>query len=280
VTKQLSPVMWANKLTLILRQVIGVNYLPVNVNEVAQEFSRSMFPDDPIAIIGGDELPGFEGALMPLGRKGWGILYNNAISSAQRINFTIAHEFGHYLLHRVEYPKGLQCSTEDMSTWESRYAQIENQANVFAATLLMPIDDFRMQISSKSCPGLDELKACADRYQVSLIAAILRWLQFTQKRAMLVVSKDGFILWASSSKFAFKSRLYYKTRNTQPIEIPEASLAAQRRLVSGYTAEAEHNHNVWLNTACKELVLFSEQYDFTLSLLYFDDSSLLKLEGV
>lgn len=273
-TKPLLPQRWANDITVILKTVFGAERFPVNVKEVATEFSRHQFPDDPITVIRGDNLPGFEGALVPAppGKKGWGIFYNSAIRSTGRINFTLGHEFGHYLLHRIDYPRGFQCSSEDMASWESQYGQMEQQANLFAATLLMPLDDFRAQINARRRPTLDELGACADRYEVSLIAAALRWLQFTERRSVLVVSKDGFILWARSSEPALKSGLYYKTRNHPPIEISGSSLAAQRNLVPGYMGEAEHERGVWLNAPCKELVLFSNQYDFTISLLHFDDA--------
>jgi len=274
-TKPLSPQRWANDITVILKTVLGTDRFPVRVKDVAREFSQHRFPDDPITVIRGDSLPGFEGALVPAppGKTGWGIFYNSAIRSTGRINFTLAHEFGHYLIHRLEYPRGFQCSGEDMASWESKFGQMEQQANLFAATLLMPLDDFRAQIGHRRRPTLDELGGCADRYEVSLIAAILRWLQFTQRRAVLVVSIDGFVLWARSSEPALKSGLYYRTRDRPPIELPTGSLAAQPALIGKPTGEAEHGQNVWLNTPCKELVLFSDQYEFTISLLHFDDAS-------
>ncbi len=274
-TNPLSPQRWANDISVVLRTVLGADRFPVDVKEVAREISKHKFPDDPITMIRGDTLPGFEGALVPAppGKMGWGILYNSAINSAGRINFTLGHEFGHYLLHRIAYPKGFQCNSEDMASWESAYGQLEQQANIFAATLLMPFDDFRDQIDARYRPSLDDLGGCADRYDVSLIAATLRWLQFTQRRSLLVISKDGFVLWARSSEPALKSGLYYKTRNRPPVELPASALAAQRNLVSGPTGDAEHERGVWLNQPCKELVLFSDQYDFTISLLHFDDAA-------
>ena len=107
-TKPLSPQRWANDITVVLKTVLGADRFPVDVKEVAREISKHKFPDDPITMICGDTLPGFEGALVPAppGKTGWGILYNSAINSAGRINFTLGHEFGHYLLHRIAYPKG------------------------------------------------------------------------------------------------------------------------------------------------------------------------------
>jgi len=70
-------------------------------------------------------------------------------------NFTLGHEFGHYLLHRLAYPDGIRCGDRDVIRWESAYGQIEHQANVFAANLLMPLDDFRRQIPAAAKVDLD-----------------------------------------------------------------------------------------------------------------------------
>ncbi len=271
--KKVYPQRAANDITLVLRAA-GVAEFPVDVRTVAAEISKAKHPDAPIVVIKGDDIPGFEGALSPAppGKKGWGIFYNSAISSRGRINFTLGHEFGHYLLHRKAYPQGFQCSTEDMASWESEYGQREHEANEFAATLLMPLDDFRVQIDSSERPDFDELGTCADRYDVSLIAATLRWLRYTSRRAMLVVSREGFILWARSSQSALKSGLYYRTRNTPPIAVPNKSLAANTQPIEGSMRSCELEDDVWFKQPCTEHVLLSEQYDFTLSLLHFSDA--------
>jgi len=159
----------ANDITVVLRTA-GVHEFPIDVRSIAMEISRQKFPDDPIAVVRGDDIPGFEGALSPAppGKKGWGIFYNSSISSQGRINFTLGHELGHYLLHRQAYPEGFSCSTEDMARWESEVAQRENEANEFAATLLMPFDDFRAQIGARAQPGFESVGECAIRYDVSL----------------------------------------------------------------------------------------------------------------
>ncbi len=193
-----SPVRWAIDLSGVLNAVLGRDRFPLDGATIAQQYSLQRFPDDPISLVAGDRLPGFDGALYraPSGKKGWGVIYNNAIGSRGRVNFTLAHEFGHYLMHREDYPNGIRCGEQDVVRWDSDYGQIEHQANVFAANLLMPFDDYRRQIDAKAKVDLDMIAHCADRYNVSLIAAIMRWLEYTERRAVLVVSRDGFILWA------------------------------------------------------------------------------------
>ncbi|MGH0348779.1 hypothetical protein NKZ16_06100 [Sinorhizobium meliloti] len=51
----------------------------------------------------------------------------------------------------------------------------------------MPLDDFRRQIPERVKLDFDALSGCAERYRVSLMAAILRWLHYTGRRAVLVV---------------------------------------------------------------------------------------------
>lgn len=271
--KPLSPQRWAYNLTHILNAAFGADHFPIHVSAIAKEFSHQRFPDDPITMVKGASLPGFEGALYraPAGKTGWGILYNSDITSTGRKNFTLAHEFGHYLLHRLIYPNGIECREQDIVRWDSEYAQIEHQANVFAATLLMPLDDFRRQIDDRSQPTLDDLGNCASRYDVSLIAATLRWLQYTRRRACLVVSRDGFVLWARSSDRAWKTRAFIKTANRPPVPVPDSSLAACRESIEGSRAETDHDAGVWFPEPCRELVLFADQYDFTISLLHLDD---------
>ena len=272
-TKQPSPKRWANDLTTILNTVYQADRFPVDVKQLATDYSHHRFPDDPVTLIKGDSLPGFDGALVqaPTGKKGWGIIYNNVIQSVGRINFTLAHEFGHYLMHREKYPNGIQCSTQDLVSWESEYGQIEYQANVFSAYLLMPFDDFRKQIDPKNKPMLDDLGGCADRYRVSLVASILRWLEFTERRSVLVMSREGFILWARSSASALKTGAFFRTAKRPPIPVPDSSLAAQLSSLGSVTGNANHDQGIWFSEPCEELSLISDQYDFTISLLHLDE---------
>ena len=273
-TAVITPQRWASDITRLLNAVLGQDRFPIDIPMVAKEFTAQRFPDDPLISVAGDNLPNFDGALFraPAGRKGWGIIYNNAISSAGRINFTLAHEFGHYLLHRVEYPNGIRCGEQDVVRWDSAYGQIEHQANSFAANFLMPLDDFRHQIDAKAKVDLDMISHCADRYRVSLIATALRWLGYTERRAVLVISRDGFILWARSSDRALKTGAFFKT-TAGPIEIPAASLPVRHDLLRDGRASIDHGAGVWFREPVREMTVVAEQYDFSISLLLLEDAA-------
>lgn len=262
------PERWAIDITKILNAVLGPNHFPIRVAEVAHEIARIKFPDDPIAAIRGTDLPRFEGALYPPpgGKKGWAIFYNSAITSPGRINFTLAHEFGHYLLHRRADPKGVVCGEAAVVRWDSPYGQMENQANVFAANLLMPFDDYRLLIPAQASVTMEDLSAAAERYGVSLMAAILRWMEYTHRRAILVLSRDGFILWAKSNTPAFQSGSFIRTKNLT-VPVPGSALASAGIATIRESNSRDHEGGVWIAEPVRELVAASEQFDFVISLL-------------
>ena len=154
-----SPRRWAFDIAQILRQVLQEDRFPVPVIDVARDFSHQIYPHDAITLIKAKRIDGFEGMLAPApkdrGKTGWGIFYNDSIEVPSRINFTLAHELGHYLVHRLKYPDGLQCDQRAMTQWNSEYAKIESEANLFAANLLMPLDDFRAQIPHDVAPTIE-----------------------------------------------------------------------------------------------------------------------------
>ena len=78
-----SPERWANEITLVLNAAFGPDRFPIDIPMIAREYSKQRFPDDSIVSVQGDDLPTFDGALYPArgGRKGWGIIYNNAYCS-------------------------------------------------------------------------------------------------------------------------------------------------------------------------------------------------------
>jgi hypothetical protein len=271
VAKQRSPEIWATDITEVLKAVLGPDRFPISVTDVALELSRHWFPDDPLSLVQGAHLPGLDGALLPVGagQKGWGIFYNSSVASRGRINFTLAHEFGHYLIHRLAFPDGIRCSQQDIWQWDPAYKRIENEANTFAAYLLMPYGDYRRQIDAQTVATFDLLGECAARYEVSLIAATLRWLAYTERRAVLVLSRDGYVLWTRSSEEALKSGAYIKTSGLV-VPVPEKSVAANPAAFAEPRVGANLPPGIWFQEPCREMAVVSENYDFTVSLIHLD----------
>jgi hypothetical protein len=280
-----TPEGWAihlSKLVKIFHEAHGLDRFPIKVASIAREYSQNVFSDAPITKVESLELSAkVEGMLLPHpnGSGEWGIIYNSSITSKGRINFTLGHELGHYLLHRHLSPEGLRCSGRDMLDWKSENGQIEAQANTFASFLLMPLDDFREQIRDQQIT-IALMRHLSDRYEVSITAAILKWLGITEKRAMIVVSKDGFIDWAWGSKRLFKSGVYYRARQ-ETVQLPELSLAARRDPSIDAEIGCIHPKSVWIgNEEVHEMTVFAAKRDMTITLLLYPNNGATYLRGI
>ena len=274
------PVPWANRLTKLLNQfhaVHGGDRFPVDVEMLVEQTPDQFQTGEPIVIQGQAMDPEFEGALFNLnagqsGEASWAIIYNQAISSLGRIRFTLAHELGHYLLHR-QIQETFNCSEADMLHWDSTERQMEGDADLFASYLLMPIDDFRTQVASTTV-DLDILGGCADRYGVSLTAAMLKWLEFTPKRAVLVMSRDNVVQWARGSESGkwLAIAINKKLPSGHRRHIPERCATALHTDSNVDRYGAEVDARIWFpgepkGMSLREMRIVSDQYRQTMTLL-------------
>jgi len=249
---------------VMLSQMWGPHF-PVSVERIALEYTPRF--TDPVLKIVEADVPTFEGALYPLRKKGgWAILFNPTITSPGRINYTQAHELGHYFAHREHAPAGFECGQRDVlgEAGQAALRQQEREADEFASYLLMPLDDFRAQVASAAM-SLDLLRHCADRYGTSYTAAALKWIEATERCAAVVVATNGFISWCRRSKAAERARIYYPSG----MELPARSVAAL-----GGTAQRNEGTvlppGVWHSAAVREFAIFADRYEMTISLLVFD----------
>jgi hypothetical protein len=264
------PERWAFQLTHLLNAANPPDRYRFDVGKLAKEVSKNFFPDDPITEVLCDDLEGFDGALVPAeSSSNWGILYDRNASIQSR-RFTIGHELGHYLLHRKKYPNGIHC---DEAAVDGRTGElVEQEANTFSATLLMPLDDFKRRISAKDVPSFEHLSSCAAQYDVSLTAAMLRWLRYTERRAIMIVSTDGFVNWAWSSEPAFKSGRFIRTRSGPPYALPPGSGAASGSFSEELKSGIQHSAGVWFDEPVRELSFHAASLNIVYTLLHFRTS--------
>ena len=147
----------------------------------------------------------------------------------------------------------------------------EPEANQFAAYLLMPLDDLREQIGNY--PISPELiEHLTNRYMVSRLAFLLKWISMTEERAQLVVSEDGYFKWAKSSNPLFKSGIYYKKQNFKesPQETPKES-AALSSFQHGQWIAKNHGNGIWSEEEVTEMAFMSydQEGEINISLLIF-----------
>lgn len=275
---RLSPIAEANRLSQLLNMAYqGEHRFPVDVKSVALEVSAKRFPHEPICAVEELNIPSFEGLLTrhPDGHA-WKIGYNSEGRSPERIRFTLAHELGHYLVHR-QLRQRFECTDLDMHDWDAQGRQIEVEADLFASYLLMPLDDFRAQMANEPI-SIELLQHCADRYGVSLMAAALKWIEIAPRRAVVVAARDGFVLWARSNKAALRSGAYLRTRVSPPREVPERSLLNECDQL-GVLAPGKIPASVWFPTEPADMELTERvfvaagQYPYTLGLLLLPDAA-------
>ena len=271
------PLKEAGRITLMLDTVLGADRFdraPVDIEALALEYSANVAPEGRIHEVVERDIPGCVGALVcsETEPRQWAIMYNLGQSDGRRA-FTIGHEFGHYVLHRqtietdASYDLAIYCDEEAVT---QRSGQgIEQEADAFAAALLMPLHDFRAQLPANKQPDFEKLGALAKRYGVSLTAAILRWLEYTETRAMLVVSNEGFAHWAKPSKAALRSGRYIRTKN-EVFELPTLATAVTRDFSQEAKAGIPQGAGVWFPEPVVEMCLRSDRYDQELTLLHFE----------
>lgn len=104
------------------------------------------------------------------------VLTVNATDPDTRQRFTLAHELGHYMLHRHLVGNGLDDDRAYRSTEVGKYHNTligpkeETEANKFAANLLMPSDAIQRERAKLG----EDVKAMASRFGVSEHAMSIR----------------------------------------------------------------------------------------------------------
>ena len=140
-------------------------------------------------------LKGCEARLVRKGKKGI-ISVNETIPEEGRKRFAIAHEIGHFILHT-----GTQiifCDEDDMHAWKDSQKR-EVEANLFAASLLMPYDIFIQYIKTGQ-PTFDMISEVSKEFRTTLTATSLQYIDLSKEPCALVVSKDSIIKWYRKSK--------------------------------------------------------------------------------
>ena len=261
----------------MLDAVFGIDRfdrMPVDVAALALEYSAQIAPQGRIHNVVERDIPGCVGALVcsEAVPRQWAILYHVGQSSGRRA-FTIAHELGHFMLHRqlietdASFDLGIYCDEESVD--QRSGMGLEQEADEFAAALLMPLHDYRRQLPAKTKPDFDMLSRLAARYGVSLTAAVLRWLEYTELRAMVIASNEGFALWAKSSEAALRSGRFIRTKN-QVYELPAPAAAVTRDFSDEARRGREQAAGVWFPEPVVEMCLRSDRYDQELTILLFE----------
>lgn len=138
---------------------------------------------------------GFEGALIRAPNKAKGIIaVRRGIREAGRRRFTIAHEFGHYILpgHGVSERT---CKGKNIESASRRIPSHEAAANRFASELLLPTAQIQPIVRVKLA-SIETAEFLSSKFDTSLTASLLKSVELSHERCCVVMSKDQVIEWA------------------------------------------------------------------------------------
>lgn len=264
----MTPAAWGIQLSKLW--IASGQPFPVDVTVLALEVTKQRF-DDPIGLVVPHGVSGIDGMLSKRTKKGdWCISYDESVTVPGRINFTLAHELGHYFCHRQRQAEFLCGQGATLDYYGEASRSLEKEANVFASYLLMPATDFRQQIDGQVI-SLELLSAVAERYQTSFTATALKWLEITPEAAMLVVARDEFVCWSYPSKQASRKRAYLQPGTVVPATAIERLQTA-----------TNHSGNKWCSVPpgvwhpfleAEEAVIVSDHFELTIFLVRFPSVS-------
>ena len=154
------------KIESILKQ-IQINSPPINLDYILEHFGLKLEQYD----------FGERGSGVLYIKKGEGIIGINLNEKNERKRFTIAHELGHFLLHKKNKDQLFveEYIYRDQDS-ESGEFKREREANAFAAALLMPKIFLKRMIKKNELDVTheDSIDFLAKKFQVSEIAMTYR----------------------------------------------------------------------------------------------------------
>ncbi|MFW5803634.1 MAG: ImmA/IrrE family metallo-endopeptidase [bacterium] len=192
------------------------------------------------------DLGGCEGRIIH--KKGQSIItVNRSTEFESRKRFTLAHEIGHYLMHR----NNLINHNDDISSlsWfnnknRQKIFYQEFEANEFASELLLPTDKFISDVSG--IPFSPELiRSISDKYRVSRTSTIHRFTEHGNHPICVFYTKNNKVhYWRKSEDFKY----YIKDITTQ--KPPSDSVCAEyfndNTIYSVDESKQEISKSTWL----------------------------------
>ncbi len=200
------------------------------------------------------------------------ITVNIRISEVSRKRFSVAHEFGHFILHSKTRQLTL-CDEQDMQTWKDYVRPEETEANAFAAELLMPEAMIASRLVGKT-PDFRLISALAKKFNTSLTACAIQFVKYTQEPCMLVASYELKRIWWCSSKSFLPDFWIRNEENLHPFSIAYELCGNRERRTRAHDISA----GAWLDrydADGKECVTEDSitlgGYGLTLSLIWIHD---------
>jgi hypothetical protein len=132
-----------------------------------------------------------------------------------KVNFTVAHELGHYFLdHHRKYLQRSGKAHSSLTEFQVE-APPEREADCFAAGLLMPRSLLEPTVNAGP-PTFPKVRSSAKEFDVSLTSMAVRWVQLSHFPCAILVVGDGQIQWGFTSD-ALKRAGGYRVRKGEAV---------------------------------------------------------------
>jgi Zn-dependent peptidase ImmA (M78 family) len=145
-----------------------------------------------------EKLEGAEARLVTAKERGV-ITVSSTVSDSRRKRFSIAHELGHFELHKGR--RGLSlCISQDIGGEPRQQPshEFEEEANEFASALLMP-KRFFAPLCENDERSMALISRLANDFSTSLTATALHYLKFCEDQVVVIYSEDNRIKWFRGS---------------------------------------------------------------------------------
>jgi hypothetical protein len=194
----------------------------------------------------------------------------NANDRIERQRFTICHEVAHIFL-------GLPSTHVGLPAWSYKRPPEEVFCDLFAAELLLPSSLFQ-PIAESSTVSISTVEDLAARFLASFTATGSRFAQMASGPCAFVLSENGRIRHAARSKILRDGRAWIAPKTS----IPKGSVSDRTRAGTMCGPE-EIDAEVWFHNwerggTVMEEARHLEQWDQTLTLLWFEDEELPPLK--
>lgn len=172
-------------------------------------------------------LKSMEACLLRDGKKGL-IRIRQDIRETGRKRFAVAHELGHWELHK-DISQVFACTDDDMVA-SYKASREEGEANGFAAGLLMPSALFSATVEKPF--NFDTLTQTADYFHTSLTATAIRYVELSSDYCAVAVIEAGKIRWWRGSQ-DFEQRFWLRHGASISRDTMAASLSGAGQVHAG-----------------------------------------------
>lgn len=168
--------------------------LPIDPRKIAEQ--------EGIVILDGDYGDSFDARIEYISKIQKFAIFHQRVGNGRtlgRVNFSLAHELGHYYLHNEYLLGGGSHNSESDFTSKNT---MERQADEFAAALLMPRELFKAKIvrlSRQICTLKDVCNLSDTAFGTSATSTALRYCKCNFEACAVILSRDRKVLWADYS---------------------------------------------------------------------------------